>query len=71
MAELRAWRLERARADAVPPYVIAPDSTLATIVERNTRSLMELARVPGIGPARLEKYGAEILAIVTRGSSTS
>jgi len=27
--------------------------------------------VPGIGPARLDKYGAEIVAIVTRRSSTS
>ncbi len=69
MDALRAWRLERARADAVPPYVIAPDSTLATIVERNTRSLMELARVPGIGPARLDKYGAEIVAIIRRGTA--
>jgi len=64
MAALRAWRLERARADAVPPYVIAHDSTLAAIVERSPRSLAELARVPGIGPAKLDKYGAEIVAIL-------
>ncbi len=68
MAALRAWRLERARADAVPPYVIAHDTTLAAIVERSPRSLAELARVPGIGPAKLDKYGAEILEAVVRGA---
>jgi len=62
MVALRAWRTERARADAMPPYVIAHDSTLAAIAERRPTSLSELARVPGIGPAKLEKYGAEILA---------
>ncbi len=67
MAALRAWRLERARADAVPPYVIAHDTTLAAIVEREPRSLSELARVPGIGPAKLDKYGAEIVAILQQG----
>jgi hypothetical protein len=30
---------------------------------------MELARVPGIGPARLDKYGAEIVAIIRRGTA--
>lgn len=68
MAALRAWRLERARADGVPPYVIAHDVTLAVIVERNPRSLTELARVPGIGPAKLDKYGAEVVAILRRGT---
>ncbi|MEO7118328.1 MAG: ATP-dependent DNA helicase UvrD2 [Candidatus Limnocylindrales bacterium] len=62
MLALRNWRTERARADRVPPYVIAHDSTLAAIVERRPASMTALARVPGIGPAKLEKYGAEILA---------
>jgi superfamily II DNA helicase RecQ len=66
MAALRAWRLERARADAVPPYVIAHDSTLAAIAERRPGSPAELRRVPGIGPAKIEKYGTEILAVVAR-----
>ncbi|MDQ3493852.1 MAG: ATP-dependent DNA helicase UvrD2 [Chloroflexota bacterium] len=66
MAALRAWRLERARADAVPPYVIAHDTTLAAIVERSPGSLAELARVPGIGPAKLDKYGIEVVEVVRR-----
>jgi len=66
MAALRAWRLERARADTVPPYLIAHDTTLAAIVERSPGSLAELARVPGIGPAKLDKYGIEIVEVVRR-----
>jgi DNA helicase-2/ATP-dependent DNA helicase PcrA len=61
---LRAWRLERARADKVAPYVIAWDAVLALIAERRPRSDGDLLTIPGIGPAKLERYGADILAIV-------
>jgi len=57
--------------DAVAPYVIAHDTTLAAIVERNPRSMTELARVPGIGPAKLDKYGGEILEVMTRLTSAT
>ena len=55
---LRAWRLERARADAVPPYVIFHDRTLTAVAERRPRDLADLATIPGIGPAKLDRYGA-------------
>ncbi|MFN8624297.1 MAG: HRDC domain-containing protein, partial [Chloroflexota bacterium] len=61
---LRAWRLERARADAKPPYVIAHDSTLLEIESRLPATEAELRRVPGMGPVKVEQYGAEILATV-------
>ncbi len=64
---LRAWRLERARADAVPPYVIFHDSTLATIAERRPRSLADLAGIPGIGPTKLDRYGEELISVVVGG----
>jgi superfamily II DNA helicase RecQ len=65
---LRAWRTARARDDAVPPYVIAHDATLAAIAEARPRTLAALRRVHGMGPARLERYGDEILEIVARTS---
>ncbi|HSS36356.1 MAG TPA: ATP-dependent DNA helicase UvrD2 [Patescibacteria group bacterium] len=61
---LRAWRLERARADAVPPYVIFHDSTLTTIAARRPRDLADLAGIPGIGPTKLDRYGEELVSIV-------
>jgi DNA helicase-2/ATP-dependent DNA helicase PcrA len=59
---LRAWRRERARADDVPAYVVFHDATLAEIAGRRPRTLGELAHVPGVGPAKLDRYGSEVLA---------
>ena len=50
--------------DAVPAYVVAHDSTLAAIAEARPASLAALRRVKGMGPAKLERYGAEILEVV-------
>jgi DNA helicase-2/ATP-dependent DNA helicase PcrA len=58
---LKEWRLARARAEEVPAYVVFNDRTLAELVARTPRTLAELAAVPGIGPAKLERYGAELL----------
>ena len=55
---LKHWRLERAKADGVPAYVVFHNSTLAEIAERQPKTLAELAPVPGVGPAKLERYGA-------------
>ncbi len=50
----------------MPAYVIAHDATLAAIAEARPRSVAALRRVRGMGPAKLERYGDEILAVVTR-----
>jgi len=63
---LREWRLERAKADEVPAYVVFHNSTLAEIAERKPRTLAELATVPGVGPAKLERYGEGVLAALAR-----
>ena len=65
-AALRAWRTERARADAVPPYVVAHDQTLAAIADVKPPSAAALRRVKGIGPGKVESYGDEILELVRR-----
>jgi DNA helicase-2/ATP-dependent DNA helicase PcrA len=63
---LREWRLERARADEVPAYVVFHNATLAEIAERQPRTLAELALVPGVGPTKLERYGEDLLAALAR-----
>ena len=65
-AALRAWRAERAKADEVPAYVVFHNSTLAEIAERSPRTLAELGRVPGVGPTKLERYGDDVLATLSR-----
>ena len=61
---LRNWRRETASAGGVPPYVIFHDATLAAIVEAKPGDLEALARVPGIGEAKLKRYGAGVLSIL-------
>lgn len=61
---LREWRRGRASADGVPAYVVFHDATLAKIAERKPRDWADLAAVPGIGPAKLDRYADEVLAIV-------
>lgn len=61
---LRRWRRERASADGVPAYVVAHDTTLAEIANARPRSLPALRRVRGMGPTKLGRYGAEILAVI-------
>jgi superfamily II DNA helicase RecQ len=59
---LKQWRLDRAKADEVPAYVVFHNSTLEQIAERGPRTLSELAAVPGVGPTKLERYGEDVLA---------
>jgi DNA helicase-2/ATP-dependent DNA helicase PcrA len=59
---LREWRLERAKADGVPPYVVFHDSVLHQIAAERPSSLGELAQIAGVGPAKLERYGEDVLA---------
>jgi DNA helicase-2/ATP-dependent DNA helicase PcrA len=65
--QLRAWRRKRAEADGVPAYVVFNDRTLAALSERQPRSRGELLAVEGIGPSKLDKYGDELLALLTPG----
>ena len=61
---LRQWRLETARLAELPPYVIFHDRTLAEIAQRRPTSLDNLAAVPGIGPAKLDRYGSDLLLVL-------
>jgi ATP-dependent DNA helicase UvrD/PcrA len=64
LVSLKRWRLERAKAEGKPAYVVFHDSTLAAIAARKPESEAELSALPGIGPAKLERYGADVLAAV-------
>ncbi|HEV8679471.1 MAG TPA: DNA helicase RecQ [Stellaceae bacterium] len=62
-AALRAWRLDEARRQELPPYVIFHDATLIEVARRRPASLDALAGIPGIGRSKLDRYGAAVLAI--------
>ena len=61
---LKRWRLERATADDLPAYVVFHNSTLAEIAGRRPRDLSELGAVPGVGPAKLDRYGGDVLHVL-------
>ncbi|MCJ7827486.1 MAG: ATP-dependent DNA helicase UvrD2, partial [Demequinaceae bacterium] len=63
--ELKAWRLAHAEAEAKPAFTVLVDTSLAEIAEKRPRTLGELATVRGIGPSKLDRYGREILGLVS------
>ncbi|HEY3163901.1 MAG TPA: ATP-dependent DNA helicase UvrD2 [Candidatus Limnocylindrales bacterium] len=67
---LRAWRTERAAEEAVPAYVVASDELLSAISAARPTTLTALDRVKGIGPAKLDKYGSDIVAIVAEAAES-
>jgi ATP-dependent DNA helicase RecQ len=61
---LKAKRMELAREQGVPPYVIFHDSTLLEILNQKPRTLDDMGRITGIGQAKLAKYGDAFLQVV-------
>ena len=61
---LRAFRIETARREGVPPYVIASDRTLRDLALLRPANRSELLLVHGIGPAKAERYGEALLRVV-------
>jgi len=64
LAALKAWRLEQARNQGVPPYVVFHDRTLIEIAQRRPGDLEALAAVSGVGAAKLERYGTAVLEVL-------
>lgn len=66
---LRAWRAATAREQGVPAYVIFHDATLRQIASDAPSALADLARVSGVGEAKLAKYGEQVLAVLAGGDA--
>jgi ATP-dependent DNA helicase RecQ len=71
LATLREWRRETARTHGVPAYVVLHDATLAQLAARRPESEAELADIPGIGAAKLARYGAQLLEVLRGGADVS
>jgi DNA helicase-2/ATP-dependent DNA helicase PcrA len=63
---LREWRSSVAREIDKPAFTVLVDSTLAAIAESRPSSVPELARINGIGPAKIDRYGSALLDLVQR-----
>jgi DNA helicase-2/ATP-dependent DNA helicase PcrA len=62
---LREWRAERAKGLGQPAYCVFTDATLAAIAEQLPGDVAALVAIPGIGQSKLDKFGDEVLALVS------
>lgn len=63
-AELRKWRLEKARSMEKPAFVVFSDKALKGIAAALPGNRAELLAISGIGLAKADQYGSEVLALV-------
>ena len=61
---LRAWRTAVAGAARVPAYVVFTDATLVALAEQRPDDVAGLARIPGIGATKRDRYGEQVLAVL-------
>ncbi|MDK8625633.1 ATP-dependent DNA helicase UvrD2 [Corynebacterium appendicis] len=61
---LKQWRLDTAREAQIPPFMIFTDATLLSVVEAMPAGPNELLDISGIGPAKLEQYGEDLLDVL-------
>lgn len=64
MAELRAWRAQRARAAGVPAHVLLHDRTIEALATRRPGDEEALLAVPGMGPVKVARFGPQLLALL-------
>jgi ATP-dependent DNA helicase RecQ len=70
LAALKTVRTAIAREEHVPAYIVFSDRTLAELAVRRPRSLNALRNVQGVGPMKLERYGARFLAAISEADET-
>lgn len=58
--------MERSKADDVKPYFIYGDVQLEEIADKKPKTVDELKAIKGFGDVKCEKYGGDIIGIVTR-----
>lgn len=63
---VKNWRRERAYKDGIKPYIIFSDATLIEIVNKLPKSKEELMDIRGVGEKKVERYGEEILKIISK-----
>jgi len=64
--DLRSLRMEIAKTEGIPPYIIFHDKTLAEIVSLLPQTLDELSGIYGVGQKKLENHGRQFLDVVIK-----
>jgi ATP-dependent DNA helicase RecQ len=61
--QLRNWRTEQARPTKTPAFLILADAVLRAIATHAPQNLTALHAIPGMGPTKVDRYGAALIAI--------
>jgi ATP-dependent DNA helicase RecQ len=61
---LKAWRATLAKKLGMPPFVVLHDRTLRAIAHARPTTPNQLQEISGMGPAKVDKYGSQILEII-------
>jgi DNA helicase-2/ATP-dependent DNA helicase PcrA len=67
---LRSWRTQQATKSGKPPYIYLYDRTIEQMAQQAPETMAQLARIDGIGPAKLESYGEQLLEIIGQAASS-
>ncbi|WP_040438055.1 ATP-dependent DNA helicase UvrD2 [Aestuariimicrobium kwangyangense] len=66
---LRTWRKQVADETSMPAFVIFTDATLIALAERRPTDGDDLLKVPGVGRAKADKFGEQVLSIIAAATS--
>lgn len=64
LARLKQWRLVTSRSAKIPPFSVFIDQTLRDIATVKPKTLRQLRVISGVGDIKLDRYGADVLALV-------
>lgn len=62
---LRQWRAHQAKQQQIPAYVVFHDATLRALAQHRPQTTDQLGTISGVGAAKLEKYGADLLELLS------
>jgi superfamily II DNA helicase RecQ len=63
--QLRGWRAKACKRDGLPPYLICTNQQLAEIARKPARTKADLHAIHGLGQTKIDRWGEEILAVVS------
>lgn len=64
--ELKSWRLNMAKKNKVPAYVIFNDATLEQLIQKQPKDLQGLEQIQGLGKVKIDRFGEELLQLIQK-----
>ena len=62
---LKSYRFDRSKKEGVKAYMIFSNETMEELIEKRPKNLNELRNIKGFGPVKTEKYGRDLIDIIS------